>query len=53
VVYGEAGSTYSWHSALGRTSLRIEVAPTQVIVAGNVLYFVTGTTQTLYKVVLN
>ena len=51
VVYGEQGKTYSWHSILGTTTLRIEAAPSQVFIAGGAMVFTVNSA--LYRVLLN
>ncbi len=53
VVYGEAGKVYSWNSVTKSSTLRIETAPTQVMVSGSMMYFVMGAAHAVYKISMN
>ena len=52
LLFGESGKVYSWNAATRSSTLRIEAAPNQVMVSGSSVYFVMGTTQTVYRLVL-
>jgi hypothetical protein len=53
VIFGEAGKVYSWNSTTRQSKLLLETAPTQIISAGKTVYFVMGTTQVLYKILID
>ena len=53
VIFGELGKVYSWDAATKTSTLVIETAPTQVMMSGSTLYFVMGSGQAVYKLVLN
>jgi hypothetical protein len=53
VVYGELGKTYRWNAGTKASTLVIDTAPNQVLMSGNTMYFVMGTTQAVFKLVLN
>ena len=53
VIFGEAGKVYSWNSTTKQSRLLLETAPTQIIAAGKTIYFVMGTTQVLYKILID
>ena len=50
VVYSELGQVYSWSAATGRNTLRLETAPSQVLVSGGALVFSVGSA--VYRVAL-
>jgi Bacterial Ig domain len=52
LLFGESGKTYSWNASTRSSVLRIDAAPTQVIVSGPTAYFVMGATQTVYRLAL-
>jgi len=51
VVYGELGKVYSWSAATGRSTLRLETAPSQVLISGGALVFSVGSA--VYRVALD
>lgn len=51
VVYAEAGKAYSWNSATGTATLRLDVVPGQAFVAGGAMVFTVGTA--VYRVGLD
>jgi len=51
VVWAEQGKVYSWNSATAANTLRIDLAPNQIIVTGSTMYFTVG--QAVYRVALN
>ena len=53
VVYSEFGKTYSWNAATKTSTLRLDTIPNQVLLSGSTMYFVMGTSQTVYRLVLN
>ena len=52
VVFGELGKVYSWSADTKTSTLLMETAPTQVTMSGSTMYFVMGTAQAVYKLVL-
>ena len=53
VVFSDNGKTSSWNAAANQSSVVIDTPVTGVQAAGNTLYFVLGTNQTLYQVKLH
>jgi hypothetical protein len=54
VAYTDSGKTWSWDSATGQTTLRLDVPPpSYVLVTQGWMYFVAGGNNVLYKVSLN
>jgi hypothetical protein len=53
VVFGEAGKIYSWNASTKKSSLRLETAPSQVMVSASTMYFVMGSAQKVYKLALD
>jgi len=51
VVYVAAGKAYSWNSATGTATLRLDVVPTQAYVAGGAMVFTVGAS--VYRVGLD
>ena len=43
-LFGESGKVYSWDAATRSSTLRIDAAPSQVMVGGTSVYFVMGAT---------
>ena len=52
LLFGESGKIYSWNSATRSSTLRVDAAPSQVMVGGTSVYFVMGATQTVYRFTL-
>jgi hypothetical protein len=50
VIYGQQGKVYSWNSTNGVSTLRLETAPSQLLIGGGAMVFVIGTT--VYRVAL-
>jgi hypothetical protein len=53
VVFGESGKTYSWNAITRSSTLRLDSLPNQIFVNRNNVYFVLGSTQTVYRMVLS
>ena len=53
VIFGEAGKVYSWNAVTKRSTLLLETAPTQLVAVGKTVYFVMGSTQVVYKILLD
>jgi hypothetical protein len=51
VVYGEGGKVYSWNNVTQKSTLRLDVAPTAVMMSGSRLFFVLG--PQIYRVLLD
>ena len=52
LLFGESGKVYSWNAATRSSTLRIDAAPSQVMVGGTSVYFAMGATQTVYRITL-
>ena len=53
VIFGEAGKVYSWNATTKRSTLLLETAPTQLMAVCKTVYFVMGSTQVVYKILLD
>jgi hypothetical protein len=51
VVYGQGDKVYSWNSVTQKSTLRVDVTPTRLLLSGNRLYFVLG--PQIYRVLLD
>jgi hypothetical protein len=53
VVYGVQNKTYTWSAATGQLANQlIDTTPGQVLISGSTMYFTQGSSQAVYKVML-